>query len=127
MTRLLCWPYSRAVPGTEKIVVANSQEDQFSDRSGACDYRQDRVAVRLKVEQNQLPPPFVECADGGGGQGELVGQKEQILAGLRVMRAKTAQVNGVILTAVIPVEGDGLVCQSAGLFVDLLGVDASCS
>jgi hypothetical protein len=35
-------------------------------------------------EQLDLPATLVESADGSGGQGELVGEKDEFLAGVRV-------------------------------------------
>ena len=42
-------------------------------------------------ERFNFPAAFVEIADGGSGQGELVGEKDKALAGVRVAEADSAQ------------------------------------
>ena len=76
-------------------------------------------------EEFQLAAALAESADGGGGKRELVGQEDKILAGLRGVAANAAQVAGVILAAVMPVERDGLVGTNASLLVYLFGVHAA--
>ena len=72
-------------------------------------------------EQFDLPAAFVESADGGGGQGELVGEEDKVLASVRVAEADAAQVAGIILAASISVEGNGLISKDAGLLVGWAG------
>jgi len=77
-------------------------------------------------EQFHLPSALlIESANGGGGQSERVGEKDQILAVLQVVKANAAQVAGVILAASVTVKGNGLVGNNASLLVHLLGVDAA--
>jgi hypothetical protein len=41
-------------------------------------------------EQLDLPAALIESADGSGGKGELVGEKDELLAGVRVPEADSA-------------------------------------
>ena len=95
--------------------------DQQVDRDGDPDLGFDRVfagsveGLDAQVlldpleEQLDLSAAFVEGADGGRRQGELVGKEDQVFAGVRVAEADAAQVAGIILAAVMAVESDGLV------------------
>lgn len=100
--------------------------DQDIDRDGDPDLRLDRVLRSAEEtfdpkmlldpfeEQLHLPARLVQRADGGCRQGELIGQKHQCLAGLRVLEADAAQMCGIIPLGVKAVQGDGLVADNAG-------------
>ena len=77
-------------------------------------------------ERFNFPAAFVEIADGGSGQGELVGEKDKALAGVGVAEADSAQMVWIVVAAVIAVESDGLVGENARLLVRRAGVDARC-
>ena len=64
-------------------------------------------------EQLDLPAALVERADGERGQGCLVGEEDEGLAGLWIFEADAAQVPRVVLLALEAIEGDGLVAQDA--------------
>src|ERR1035441_583986 len=81
---------------------------------------------RILEEQFNFPAAFVEIADGGSGQGELVGEKDKALAGVGVAEADSAQMVWIVVAAVIAVESDGLVGEDARLLVRRAGVDARC-
>jgi len=110
----------------------NQQVDRDSDTylgfdrvlAGPEEDHDAQVLLDPLEEQFHLPPALIESANGSGGQCELVGEKDQILFSLRVVKANAAQVAGVVLAAVLSLQGNGLVSQDAGLFVHLLGVDA---
>ena len=89
-----------------------------------CFYPQ--VLLDPLEEQFNLPSALVECADGCRGQGELVGEEDKVLAGIRVAEADAAQVAGIILAAQVAVERNGLIGKDAGLLVRRAGVDAGC-
>ncbi len=51
-------------------------------------------------EQFDLPTALIELRDGPCGHGEVVGQKDQRLAGLRIAIADAAQRDGIMLPRV---------------------------
>jgi len=121
-----------------KIEAFFGDGDQQADRDGDSELRFDHVftgSVECRdaqvlldplEEQFNLPSALVECADGCRGQGELVGEEDKVLAGIRVAEADAAQVAGIILAAQVAVERNGLIGKDAGLLVRRAGVDAGC-
>ena len=75
-------------------------------------------------EQLDLPAQTVELGDGEGGQCEVVGEKDQSLAGLGILEPDTSQRRGEALVRVEPGERDGLVADEAGASVDRMRVSA---
>ena len=70
--------------------------------------------IHLK-NNSRLPAALVERGDGHRRQCGVVGQKDQRLAGLRVVEANAAKMIGVVLCRVEAVEHDALVADdSAG-------------
>ena len=65
-------------------------------------------------EQLHLPATFVQCRDGQGRKGSVVGQKNQGFSGIRVLEADSAQQIGVCLGGVVAVQGDSLIADYAG-------------
>ena len=59
-------------------------------------------------EQLDLPAQTVELGDGEGGQREVVGEKDQSLAGLGILEPDTSQRRGEALVRVEAGERDGL-------------------
>jgi hypothetical protein len=60
-------------------------------------------------EEFDLPAVFVKLSDGLGGPSEVVGQKDNDLAGYRVFGTDAAQAPGEFLFGVEPFEFDDLV------------------
>ena len=58
-------------------------------------------------EQLDLPAQTVELGDGEGGQREVVGEKDQSLAGLGILEPDTSQRRGEALVQVEAGERDG--------------------
>ena len=75
-------------------------------------------------EQLDLPAQTVELGDGEGGQREVVGEKDQSLAGLGILEPDTSQRRGEALVRVEAGERDGLVADEAGASVDRMRVSA---
>jgi hypothetical protein len=75
-------------------------------------------------EQLDLPAQTVELGDGEGGQCEVVGEKDQSLAGLGILEPDTSQRRGEALVRVEPGERDGLVADEASASVDRMRVSA---
>src|SRR5665213_3502583 len=75
-------------------------------------------------EQLDLPAQTVELGDGEGGQREVVGEKDQPLAGLGVLEPDTSQRRGEAFLRVEAGERDGLVADEAGASVDRMRVPA---
>src|SRR6202007_416057 len=65
-------------------------------------------------EQFNLPARLVERAEGGCRQGKLVAQEDQCLGADGVPETDATQMVGIMLLAVVPVEGDGLVADAPG-------------
>src|SRR6202035_681061 len=74
-------------------------------------------------EQLDLPAQTVELGDGEGGQREVVGEKDQSLAGLGILEPDTSQRRGEALVRVEAGERDGLVADEAGASVDRMRDD----
>src|SRR5271166_6827945 len=74
-------------------------------------------------EQFDLPAAFVECADGGSRQPELIGEEYQLLSRFGVPEADAPQVFGVMLAGVVTVQRDGLIANDAGGGVCGGGID----
>ena len=114
--------------------MANRQVDRDGDPelgfdrvfTGSVECLHAQVLLDSLEEQFNLPSAFVERVDGCSGQGELVGEEDKVLAGVRVVVADAAQVAGINLAAFIAVERDGLIGKDAGLLVRRVGVDAGC-
>jgi hypothetical protein len=62
-------------------------------------------------EQIDLPAAFEQSINGQGRQGGVVGQEDQSLLGCWVIEPYTAQVFGVVLRNVVPVQIDGLIAD----------------
>ena len=75
-------------------------------------------------EQLDLPAQTVELGDGKGGQREVVGEKDQSLAGLGILEPDTSQRRGEALVRVEAGERDGLVADETGASVDRMRVSA---
>src|SRR6266581_3870382 len=75
-------------------------------------------------EQLDLPAQTVELGDGKGGQREVVGEKDQSLAGLGILEPDTSQRRGEALVRVEAGERDGLVAAETGASVDRMRVSA---
>ena len=75
-------------------------------------------------EQLDLPAAAIELGDGQGRDGEVVGQKDQGLAGLGIAIADAADWGGIIELGFQPRGHDGLVKAQAGGFVHGPGVTA---
>lgn len=73
--------------------------------------------------QLHLPAALVEGADGGGRQGEMVGDEHQGFAGVGIVEADPAQMLGVIALGLNAVQGDGLVADDAAAAVGRRRVD----
>jgi hypothetical protein len=82
--------------------------------AGSVEGLNTQVLLDPLEEQFNLPAALVESADGGSGQGELVGKEDKILTSVRIAEADAAQMAGIILAAVIAVEGDGLIGEDTG-------------
>ena len=117
-----------------KFFLNNGDEHVGGD--GAPDLRLDRVlAVAKKLldaqvlldpfeEQLDLPAAFVQSSNGQGRQGRVVGQEDQSLLGCWVLEPDTAQVFGVVLGDVVPVQHNGLIADDAACPVHLGRVHA---
>ena len=103
--------------------------DEHVGGHGAPDLRLDRVlAVAQELldtkvlfdpfeEQFHLPAAFVQSGNGQGWQGGVVGQEDQSLLGCWVLEPDTAQVFGVVLGDVVPVQCNGLIADDAACSV----------
>lgn len=70
-------------------------------------------------EQLDLPAAFVQRGNRQCGQGCVVGQEHQRLAGFRVFEADAPQLFGIVLRDVETVEHDALIADDAGTSIDL--------
>ena len=64
-------------------------------------------------EQFDLPAAFVERGDSQCGQGGIVGQEHQRLAGLRIFETDAPQLLGIILRDVVSIQDDALIADDA--------------
>ena len=106
-----------------KLLFDNS--DQHVSGDGAPDLRLHRVlAVADETfdaqmlldpleEQFDLPAAFVERGDSQCGQGGIVGQEHQRLAGLRIFETDAPQLLGIILRDVVSIQDDALIADDA--------------
>lgn len=72
------------------------------------------------LRRRAFPGSLVERADGERRQLRLAGDKDEGLAGLRLLEADAAQVSRSVLLAVEAIEGNGLVAQDARRALDLI-------
>lgn len=108
-----------------KLLFNNS--DQHVSGNGAPDLRFHRVlAVPNETldaqmlldpfeEQLDLPAALVKHGNGQRGQGGVVGQKYQRLAGLRIFERDAPQLFGVVLRDIETIQRDALVADNAGI------------
>ena len=75
-------------------------------------------------EEFDLPAAPIQFGDGQCWHGEVVGQKDQRLAGFWIAIADAAHGDGIIVLGVQPGEHHGLVETQAGVFVHGTGVTA---
>ncbi len=83
-----------------------------------------RRCCLIHLKNNSSASETVELGDGEGGQREVVGEKDQSLAGLGILQPDTSQRRGEALVRVEAGERDGLVADEAGASVDRMRVSA---
>jgi len=69
-------------------------------------------------EQLHLPACLVDIGNGLGGQFEIVGQKNVVLAGLRIAVANTTQLNGAFFCGLNTSKFDAQITAQAFVFQD---------
>ena len=74
-------------------------------------------------EQFDLPTAFVYGCDSQGGQFEVIGGKDQPLAGLRIDIADTPKRFGIITFSLPSAQADSLVASKPGGFIDSSGLE----
>lgn len=75
-------------------------------------------------KQFHLPARFVERADGGCRQDEVVGEEHQRLAGFGILESDAAQMFGIVLAAIDAGKGNSLIAEDAGAAIDRSRIDA---
>src|ERR1019366_1178208 len=73
---------------------------------------------RPQIETDVVSENAVELGDGEGGQHEIIGEKDQSLAGFRILKSDTSQRSGEALVRVESSERDNLIADEAGASVD---------
>ena len=69
-------------------------------------------------EEFDLPPAFVNGCDGNGGQFEVVGKKDQPLAGMSIDITDTPEWFGIVSFPFPCAQSDRLVASQSGSFID---------
>ena len=69
-------------------------------------------------EEFDLPPTFVNGCDGNGGQFEVVGKKDQPLAGMGIDITDTPEWFGIVSFPFPCAQSDRLVAAQSGSFID---------
>ena len=110
--------------------------DEQIDRDSAPDLRAHRVRTRAVEgfdaqvlldpfeEQFDLPAAMIQLRNGQGGGGEVVGQKDQGVAGFGIAITDAPQRGGIIAPRVKADRHDGLIKPQAGGFVERPGIAA---
>src|SRR5438270_4301382 len=73
-----------------------------------------KVLLDPLEEQLNLPARLVERADGGCRQSKLVAQEHQRLGAFGIPQPDATQMIGIMLLAIVPIEGDGRVADDPG-------------
>jgi hypothetical protein len=71
---------------------------------------------------SHLPPHFVEGADRRCGQGEIVGQKDERLAGFGIVEFDAPEFFWVALAAGVAFENDCVIAREAGAPINRGGI-----
>ena len=79
-----------------------------------CDHASsDGIRLDPFEKQFDMPTVSAQAGDRQGWQRRIVGQEDQGLSGLWVLKANAAQVFGIVLRSVEAVQGDALVANDA--------------